>query len=298
MGIGVVVRLIDGAEEVGLCELLGKVVVVAEQLGSLTPGRLHSRDGGVQLHELTEGVGEGGFTGTGNTLQNDQAAGAQRGEQIPGDIDIVVQTQTGGGEVDETLAQLLEGNVVVVLRRMVIQLVKVVDGGETEEAAVIRVNGRTVDGVAGAADILAVLAFCALLALGDLVPVGIHAGEHILHGINAVLGHLHGEDLILLVAQLQNLALKLGVLRPELHILRHHFVEQIRHILRQICDLLRRRPLLQDLRLRRRRHIHFGVFVFFRRRGGAYTDSFDRVFRVCHRFVLGVLRLLFRKIYI
>ena len=193
MGITVVVALIDRPKEFCLGIALGKFVEVAIQLGTLTPGRLDRDHRGILLDKLTKSIGQTGFTGTGNTLQDDDTGSAKGGDEVAYHIQVIVQVQLGGCIFAELLTEPLQGNFIVVFRSHILGLIVVIHAGQAEETTLRRIHTGRFEGVAVRyrQDFLLGFFHCLLslfLSLGFFCQ-----------GFQIRIPHLHGKDLVLLI---------------------------------------------------------------------------------------------------
>ena len=78
--------LIQRPEELCFVEPLGELIEIAQKLGAVTVGGLDGNHGGGIIQEAAEGVGQTGFTGTGNTFQNQQLGRCHTGHKPPDDF--------------------------------------------------------------------------------------------------------------------------------------------------------------------------------------------------------------------
>ena len=85
-GLLPVACLIQRPEELCFVEPLGELIEIAQKLGAVTVGGLDGNHGGGIIQEAAEGVGQTGFTGTGNTFQNQQLGRCHTGHKPPDDF--------------------------------------------------------------------------------------------------------------------------------------------------------------------------------------------------------------------
>ena len=197
----VVAGRINSAKELGLVVVLGKFVEVAEELGPVTPGWLYGGDGGVHAQELAEGVRQRGFTGTGDTLQDDELGGSHARNEQPDGLDVVEQAHARAGKVPERLAELLQRDRIVVNGRDV-GLVEIVDVQQLGEAFFVG-DENALPGCG---------LFALLLALLGAARKRHGAGVCQCRALprHADLGHLHGHDFILFPRHFEHAALQDG----------------------------------------------------------------------------------------
>ena len=81
--------LIESSEKLGLVVSLRKFVIVAEQLGTVTPRRLYRSDDGGVAYIFAERVRQRGFTCTGNTLEDGQTTGGEAGYEAAQELDLI-----------------------------------------------------------------------------------------------------------------------------------------------------------------------------------------------------------------
>ena len=130
-------RLVHLFENFRLVEPLGEFVEVAEQLRTVAPRRLNGRDRRRIVEELPRRVRKRRLTGTGYTLQDQKPRRRHARPEKTDDARFVIEPETARRKVAETVADLLQSDVVVIFGRRVV-FVNLVDFGQFEEAALAR----------------------------------------------------------------------------------------------------------------------------------------------------------------
>ena len=230
-GLFPVARLVQSPEELGLVEPLGEFVEVAQQLRPVPVGGLDGNHGGRVFQEAAEGMGKAGFTGTGNTFQNQQLGGSHARHKTADDLRGVIQVHLAASEEPVVLHQLLQGNLIVKDRPDIIGIFFVHQGQLGEPAGFggdyLALLGLTVqiavlDGNLGVGDLAADTGRCR----GGMPRHIAQRGDGVVQqGRSSRVGHplgaadaadLQRQNLVLLVNQVQHLPVQLADLPIEL----------------------------------------------------------------------------------